>query len=144
MATTTGTFNWYHHVSERSGDGGIDWDTMGFECLLTTVTHVPADADTAIADIDNEVTGGGYARQALTSVTWVRAAGVTTFDFANPVFTATTGSIVARNYHIRCTTADLLICYGLLDQTPADVTTTAGNTLTLQVNASGLFTSDSS
>lgn len=144
MATTTGTFNFYHHVSERGGDGGIDFDNDAFEALLTTVTHVPADSDTTISDIDNEVTGNGYARQTLTSVTWVRAAGVTTFDSADPVFTASGGSIVARNWHTRSTTADLLIAYGLLDNTPADVTTTDGNTLTIQVNASGWFTSDSS
>ena len=154
MATTTGTFNFYHHVSERAGDGGIDFDNDSFEALLTTSLHTPADSDTAIADIDNEVSGNGflvpvghrpgYARQTLTSVTWNRASGVTTFDSADPVFTASGGSIVARNWHVRDTTGDLLIAYGLLDNTPADVTTTDGNTLTIQVNASGWFTSDSS
>ena len=33
-----------------------------------------------------------------------------------------------------------LIAYGLMDDTPADVTVTDGNTLTLQWNASGIFT----
>jgi hypothetical protein len=35
---------------------------------------------------------------------------------------------------------DPLIASILLDTTPADVTATAGNTLTLQWNASGIFT----
>lgn len=142
MATTTGTFNFYHHVSERAGDGGIDFDNDTFQVLLTTSTHVPADTDTVLTDIDNEVTGNGYARDTLASVTWVRSGGVTTLDSEDAVFTASGGSIVARYWHLHDSTADLLIAYGLLDQTPADVTTTDTNTLTVQVNGSGWFTSD--
>jgi hypothetical protein len=33
-----------------------------------------------------------------------------------------------------------VVCYCLLDSTPADVTVTTGNVLTLQINASGVFT----
>jgi len=33
-----------------------------------------------------------------------------------------------------------VLCYCLLDSTPADVTTTDGNTFTVQINASGVFT----
>lgn len=143
MATFTATFNWYHHASERIGDGGIDLDNDTFEMLLTTSAHTPADTDTTGAgNITNEVSGNGYARVTLANVTWNRTAGVTTFDFDDPVWTASGGSIVARNWHIRDTTADLLLCYGLLDDTPADVTTTDGNTLTAQISGSGLFTSD--
>jgi len=35
---------------------------------------------------------------------------------------------------------DPLILSWLLDTTPADVTATSGNTLTLQLNASGIYT----
>ena len=141
MATTTGSLTFYDQVSELIGDGTIDLDNDTFECLLTTSSHTPAASDSAIADIDNEVSGNGYSRQTLTSVTWNRSGDTTTFDAADPVFTASGGSIVARRYHIRSTTADRLICYGFLDNTPADVTATDGNTLTVQLNASGLFTS---
>ena len=140
MATTTATFNFYDHFGERLGDGGIDLDTDAFEFLLTTSTHVPASTDTVIGDIDNEVTGNGYARVTAASVTWVRASNVTTFDSANPVWTASGGSIVHRNWHLYDTTALLLVAWGLSDNTPADVTTTDTNTFTLTLNASGLFT----
>jgi hypothetical protein len=32
------------------------------------------------------------------------------------------------------------VCYSLLDNSPADVTVTDTNTLTVQINASGVFT----
>ncbi len=141
MATFTATINWYHHVSERAGDGGIDWDNDAFEVLLTTSGHAPADSDTVIGDIDNEVVGNGYAREVVVP-TWVRAAGISTFDFPNPVWNAAGGSIVFRNWHLFDTTAALLIAYGLGDDTPADITTTDGNSYTLNLNAAGLFTAN--
>jgi hypothetical protein len=33
-----------------------------------------------------------------------------------------------------------VLCYATLDSTPADVTATSGNTLTVAANASGVFT----
>jgi hypothetical protein len=33
-----------------------------------------------------------------------------------------------------------VLCYCLLDSTPADVTATTGNTLTIALHASGIFT----
>lgn len=140
MATTTATFNWYNHVSERAGDGGIDWDNDSFEWLLTTSTHTPAATDTVIGDIDNELSGSGYARVTAAGVSFTRSGSTTTFDADNPVWTASGGSIVHRNWHLYDTTALLLIAWGLSDDTPADVTTSDGNTYTLTLNASGLFT----
>jgi hypothetical protein len=64
---------------------------------------------------------------------------------ADPVWTASGGSIIARfgvlygsgtlNGHV-----DPLLAVCLLDTTPADVTSTTGNTLTIQINAAGVFT----
>lgn len=140
MATTTMTWEWYDHVSERSGDGGIDWDNDTFQVTLHTSAYTFDSTDTASADLTNEVSGNGYAAQNLASVTYNRTGSTTTFDSANPVFTASGGSIVARRFVITDTTNDLLIASGLLDDTPADVTTTDGNTLTLSVAATGWFT----
>ncbi|MEO7836209.1 MAG: hypothetical protein ABIS21_01045 [Acidimicrobiales bacterium] len=57
----------------------------------------------------------------------------------DPVWTASGGSIVAR-YAVIYEVAGRVLCYALLDSTPADVTATTGNTLTVAANASGLFT----
>jgi len=148
MATTTGTNNLYDLVKEKLMDGTIDLDNDTFQVLLTTSAYTPNQAThDFVDDITNEVTGNGYARQTLTSVQWVTSGGANgqmKFDAANPVWTASGGSIVARYWVLfKNTGSDAtspLMAYGLLDDTPADVTTTDGNTLTLNVNANGFFT----
>jgi len=145
MATTTGTINVYDSYKRDFQNGVIDVDTDVFIMGLSTSTYTP-DAATheILTSITNEVSGNGYARQTLTSVTLTEPVGGTwQFDSANPVFTASGGSIVARFWWIFDDTptspADPLFAYGLLDQTPADVTTTDGNTLTVTVNANGYY-----
>lgn len=145
MATTTGTFNFYNTFREYKSDGTVDLDGDTFKVLLTTSAYTPdSEAHSVLTDITNEVSGNGYARQTLTSVTWNRSTNTMTFDSADPVFTASGGSIVARYWVIYDDTpvspADPLVAWGLIDNTPADVTVTDGNTLTLQVNASGWWT----
>jgi hypothetical protein len=58
------------------------------------------------------------------------------------VWTASGGSISARFAVIYddSTTPKHLVCYSLLDTAPADVTATAGNTLTIAFHSSGCFT----
>lgn len=142
MASYTGTANIYNSWIEKMCEAanlGSDTFIMG----LTTSSYTPNQAThDELADITNEVSGNGYARATLGSVTSNLSSNVLTFDFADPVFTASGGSIVARYWFIFDDTlsGDPLVAYGLLDETPGDVTTTAGNTLTVNVNASGLFT----
>jgi len=143
MATTTGTLNVFDSYGRELHNKNVDIDSDTFIVGLTTSTWVPNKAThEALADVTNEVSGSGYARQTLASVTLTEpVAGTWRFDSADPVFTATGGSIVARFWFMFNDTAtaplDMLTFYGLLDNTPADVTTTDTNTLTLQVNASG-------
>lgn len=142
MANYTGTANVYNSWIERMVEGA-NLGTDTFKMLLTTSSYTPNQAThDELADITNEVSGNGYARATLGSVTSNLSSNVLTFDFADPVFTASGGSIVARYWVIfdDTMTNDPLVAYGLIDSTPADVTTTDGNTLTIQVNASGLFT----
>lgn len=142
MASYTGTTNIFNSWTEYLAEGanlGSDSFIMG----LTTSTWTPNQAThSLLSDVTNEVSGSGYARQTLASITSNRSGAVLTFDFADPVFTASGGSIVARYWFIFDDTlvSDPLVAYGLIDSTPADVTTTTGNTLTINVNASGLFT----
>jgi hypothetical protein len=142
MTNYTGTTNiynsWVEYMAEAANTSS-DTFIMG----LSSSSYTPNQAThTVLADITNELSGNGYARQTLAGVTSNRAAAVLTFDFTDPVFTASGGSIVARYWWVFDDTpaGDPLVAYGLIDQTPADVTTTDGNTLTIQVNASGLFT----
>ncbi len=145
MATTTGTIIVYDSYKRDFQNGTIDVDTDTFICGLSTSTYVPnRQTHETLASITNEVSGSGYARQTLTGVALTEpVAGTWQFDSNDPVFTASGGSIVARYWWIFDDTptspADPLFAYGLLDQTPADVTTTDGNTLTLQVNVNGHY-----
>jgi hypothetical protein len=143
------SLTFYQSFREYMSDGTIDLDTDSFKVTLHTSTYSPnAGTHTVYADLTNELsTASGYTNGgvALGSVTWTRSGATVTFDAADTVWTASGGSIVARYAVIRKDgTANAivspLVCYILLDTTPADVSATTGNTLTLQWNASGIFT----
>lgn len=138
--------NWivYSSFKEFLGDGTIDLDGDTFIMGLAASGYTPALTHSGIADITNELSGSGYARKTLTP-TWTLTTDTATFDCDDQVWTASGGPITARYAFIFDDTvttpvADPLVCYSLLDTTPADVTATDGNTLTISINASGVFT----
>lgn len=139
---------WVIHdrFKEYMGDNTIDMDGDAFAMRLYASTSNIAttsigDATTATNELStaNGYTAGGVT---LTSVTWNRSGGTVTFDCADAQWTASGGSITARFAAIvdTTTTPDEVVCHCLLDNTPADVTATDGNTLTVAINASGIFT----
>jgi hypothetical protein len=139
---STGSIVFYQSFKEKLVEG-FNMGSDTFRVGLTSSSYTPsASSHTALADITNELSGSGYARQALTITTSSQSSGTFTWDADNVVFTASGGSITGRYYFIFNDTdaSDSLVCYGLLDTTPADVTATDGNTLTIQWNASGIFT----
>lgn len=145
MATTTGSINVVDSWKRDFQNGVADVDGDTFIMGLSSSAYTPnKNTHETVSDITNELVGNGYARQTLTSVTLTEPSnGTWRFDSANPVFTASGGSIVGHYWWIFDDTptspADPLLGYGFLDNTPGDVTTTDGNTLTVQVNASGYY-----
>jgi hypothetical protein len=141
-----GKWKLYNTAKEKIGQGLIDLDGHTFKIALflstsncNTLTHDElGDLTNEHANANGYTTGG----QALGSVTWTNSSGTITFDSADPVWTASGGSIVARFAVIYDDTVagDPLLAVCLLDTAPADVTATTGNTLTIQMNASGIFT----
>lgn len=140
--------NWvmYNNARERIGDGSYDLDNDSFKVILLDSGYTPdVENDANYADIsaDELATANGYTAggAALASVTWTRSTVTVVFDATDPSWTASGGSIVCRYAAIYDDThgSDGLVCYSLLDNTPADVTTTDGNTLTLQLSANGVF-----
>lgn len=134
-----GTFTLYDGVAAYIGDGTIDLNTDTFNITLHTSTYTPSAAHDDYADLTNELaTANGYTNggATLASVTYAQTSGVAKWDSDDQVWTASGGSIAARYAVVRDTTADKLIGYLLLDSTPADVTATDGNTLTVGPNAS--------
>lgn len=53
----------------RFTDGTDDWDAGTWRVLLTTSTYVPSAAHEFVSSVTNELAGGGYARQDLTTRT---------------------------------------------------------------------------
>lgn len=122
-------------------NGTFDIDTDSYKCALFLSTSNIGAASTTFAGVTNEhaaangYTTGGIAVALTLAGTTTVTADVTT----DPVWTASGGSITARFAVIYEVAGDVL-CYCLLDSTPADVTATSGNTLTVAMNASGVFT----
>ena len=136
----------YDGFLEYMGDNTIDMDNDTFKIVLcddgsNAATLATDDLGNLTGELStaNGYTSGG---NTLASVTWAEATGTVTFDSADTVWTASGGSIVARFAVIYSdtSTTDKLVAFSLLDNSPADVTATTGNTLTIQMNASGIFT----
>ena len=135
---------------EYMGDGTIDLDGDSFIAILCLSTsNIATTSVNAYATVTNEVaTNFGYTQGtlAVTTPTWTESAGTVTFDCDDFVWTASGGSITARfggiyDDTVAAPVADPVICHCLLDNSPADVTATTGNTFTVTINASGVFTS---
>ena len=126
----------------RMLNGTFDFDTDTFKVALFLSTSNIGAASTTYAGVTNEhanangYTTGGISLGALT------LAGTTTVTVDDPsdmVWTASGGSITAR-FGVLYESGGDVVCYFLLDSTPADVTATTGNTLTIALHASGIFT----
>ena len=147
MATTTSTFNWYNKGKGKIVGGTIDLDTSDLRVILTTSAYTPDVANhDYVSDITNEVAGGtGYARYALVAGAKSEpTAGTWMYDSDDPTWTAAGGSIVARRWVLFSfdgagDASSELIAHGLLNSADADVTTIAGNVLTINVPATGWF-----
>ena len=136
----------YASAKEWIGDGTIDLDDDTFKVDLVTSGYTPnLTSHTAYTDISgNVVSGNGYATFTAT-VTWTKSGGTITWDMDNPNYAASGGNIVARyavtwDDTVTTPTADPLICYSLLDNSPANITITDGNTGTITISSSGVFT----
>ncbi|MDK1046185.1 MAG: hypothetical protein QGM45_10950 [Anaerolineales bacterium] len=142
-------WDFYNEFTEFVADGVMDLDADTFNLGLYLSTSNAATLTTSgRGNLTNQhASANGYTQpgSALDSVTWNRSGGTTTFDSADEVFTASGGSIVCRfavidDDTVSSPVADPLVCFSLLDSAPADVTATNGNTLTIAMNASGIFT----
>lgn len=148
-----GKWKVYDLAKLRLADGTFDMDNaslgLTMALFLSTSNANTLSVGTGVyGDLTNEhANANGYTTGgiALTSETWTNSSGTITFDCADVVWTASGGSITARFAVIYCnatvnTIVKPLLCVSLLDTTPADVTATTGNTLTIAINASGVFT----
>lgn len=120
-------------------NGTFDLDTDTFKMALFLSTSDIGAASTTYAGVTNEhanangyTTGGAAITLSLAGTTTV------TVDSTDAVWNASGGSIVAR-FAVIYEVGGRVLCYCLLDSAPADVTVTTGNSLTVQIHASGVF-----
>ena len=139
MAAGAWTFPNSARTDLLNGTFDIDSDTWKMALFLST-SNIGA-SSTTYAGLTNEhanangyTTGGNSITLTLSGTTTV------TVDISSdPVWTASGGSITAR-FAVIYEVGGRVLCYCLLDSTPADVTATTGNTLTVAAHASGVFT----
>ncbi len=122
-------------------NGTFDLDSDSWKMALFLSTSNIGAASTTYAGLTNEhANANGYTTGGIAITLTLSGTTTVTVDVAtDPVWTASGGSIVAR-FAVIYEVAGNVLCYCLLDSTPADVTVTSGNTLTVQINASGVFT----
>lgn len=121
-------------------DGTFDIDSDTWKMALFLSTSNIGAASTTYAGVTNEhANANGYTTGGIAMTLTLAGTTTVTADGNDPVWTASGGSIVAR-FAVIYEVSGNVLCYCLLDSAPADVTVTTGNTLTVQLNASGIFT----
>ena len=122
-------------------NGTFDIDTDSWKCALFLSTSNIGAASTTYAALTNEhANANGYTTGGIAVALTLSGTTTVTVDITtDPVWTASGGSITAR-FAVIYEVGGRVLCYALLDSTPADVTATSGNTLTVAAHASGVFT----
>lgn len=117
----------------------LDADSYKIALFLST-SNIGASSTTYAGLTNEHANANGYTTGGK-SVTISRTGTTTvTVDSTDPAaWTASGGSITAR-FAVLYEVGGRVLCYCLLDSTPADVTATDGNTLTISIHASGVFT----
>lgn len=122
-------------------DGTFDLNTDTWKmALFLSASNLGASSTTFAGLTSEHAAANGYAAGGAAITLTLSGTTTVTVDIsADPVWTASGGPIVAR-FAVIYEVAGNVLCYCLLDDTPADVTATDGNTLTVAANASGVFT----
>lgn len=134
----------YNKAKKKLGNGTIQLGTNVLKVQLhTSASNASTFTLSTAASVSNEVANGnGYTTggKSLTSVTWTTGASAKQYrlDAADPVWTATGGTIANIKFAVIKNSAGQALCWSRL--TTAQFAVATGNTLTLTLNASGIFT----
>ena len=123
-------------------NGTFDLDSDTFKMALFQSTSNLGPASTTFAGVTNEVgtTNTGYSAGGESITLTLSGTTTVKVDIAtDPVWTAGSAGLTARYACIYEVGGDV-VCYCLLDSTPADVSVTEGNTLTCAAHTNGVFT----
>lgn len=122
-------------------NGIFDIDSDTWKMALFQSTSDISATETTYAGVTNEVANNfGYLTGGMPVTLTLAGTTTVTVDIStDPVWTAASGSITAR-FAVIYEVSGSILCYATLDNTPADVTATDTNTLTVAAHASGVFT----
>ena len=132
----------FNSFTEGIGDGTFDLDNDTFYCALVADTYTIDATDIIWGEISaNDIVGSGYTAdgKALTSVTWTRSGGTTTFDAADPSWTSATIESMYAVIYKSGTANGLVNPLVCLKDFGSNQSVTSG-TFTVQFNASGILT----
>jgi len=144
-----GAFKVYGAAAEAIAKGTLDLDSNTFRMVLVTASHTPNQATHSTwADVSaNEVAaGGGYSTHGkLLTCTVNRSSLVVTFDCDDQSWTSSTitakYAVIVKDADANGSLAstDALVAYCDLESGGGSISTTSG-TLSITINASGVFT----
>jgi hypothetical protein len=141
-----GAWTVYNEAKKYIGAATLNLTTAKRITLHTSASNANTATLSIFSELTSEVTSGtGYSSsgKALANVAWTQgaSAGAYKFDADDPVWTATGGSIANIKFAVISNTSGgatgKLLCRSQL--TSAQFTLASGNTLTLQMNASGII-----
>lgn len=147
MAATAWAF--WNEAKRRICNGEINLSAGPFRLALYSSAasgSINTVGLTIQSEIGTEVSGGTYPAGGLTlaGVSWGAgaSAGQQKFDATDPIFTASGSAMSNVRFGVIVrsigATSGYLLCWSALSTAQFDVT--AGNTLTVQMNANGIFT----
>lgn len=141
LLAAAGTWTFPNGARTKLLDGTFDIDSDTWKMALFLSTSNLSTSSTTYAGATNEVAqANGYTTGGIAITLTLSGTTTVTVDISvDPVWTASGGSITGR-FGVIYEVGGNILCYCLLDSTPADVTATNGNTLTVAANASGVFT----
>lgn len=135
-----GNWTFTNGARTRMLNGTFDFDSDTFKIALFLSTSNIGASSTTYSGVTNEhANGNGYTTGGAATTVSLSGTTTVTVDASDVSWTASGGSIVAR-YAVLYEVGGDVVCYCLLDSSPADVTVTDGNDLNLTINASGVFT----
>ena len=127
-----GNWTFTNSAREKILKSQFDFDTDPFKCALFTDSSNLGASSTTYAGVTGEVSAAnGYSTGGVSVAFTIAGTTSVTVSFTvNPFWVATGSGIVARYAAIYETSGDV-VCYCLLDSTPANYTVPAGQTLTI-------------
>lgn len=135
----------YNLSKKKLGNGTIQ---LGVQTFLMHLFKGSSNCSTLtlsiVSSCNNEVTGGGYTSKTLASATWSAGANAATYRFTsnNVVFSASGANLTSIQFAVvrvsgTSANANNLLMKSKLSTAAFQVND--GNTLTVQINASGYF-----